>query len=102
MVLAFAQNGKGAFLSDRAAEVTSLLKRGVALCLADVRGSGESASGEAARGSGLASLAATELMLGNTALGARLKDARSVVRYFRAAVILMQSVLRCGAISLQT
>ena len=80
VVLAFAQSGKEAFLSDRAAEVASLLNKGVALCLADVRGSGETASvtpGE----SGLTSLAATELMLGNTALGARLKDARGVVRY---------------------
>jgi hypothetical protein len=80
VVVGFAQNGKEAFLSDRSAEVSSLLKRGVALCLADVRGSGESAS-TTPRGSGLTSLAATELMLGNTALGGRLKDARTVVRY---------------------
>jgi cephalosporin-C deacetylase-like acetyl esterase len=80
VVLGFAQNGKEAFLSDRAAEVAALLKKGVALCLVDVRGSGESAS-ITPPGPTLTSLSATELMLGNTALGGRLKDARTVVHY---------------------
>ncbi|MFL6306654.1 MAG: acetylxylan esterase [Candidatus Sulfotelmatobacter sp.] len=80
VVLAFAQKGKKHFLSDRSAELAALLKSGVAVCLADVRGTGESAP-TAKTSSGLESLAATELMLGNTSLGARLKDARTVVRY---------------------
>ena len=80
VVLALAQNGKEAFLSKRGAELATLLARGVAVCLADVRGTGELAR-IAAHGSGSTSLAATELMLGNTALGARLKDARTVLRY---------------------
>ena len=46
------------------------------MCLADVRG-----TGEAAPGSSTTSLVATELMLGNTALGARIKDTRAVLRY---------------------
>jgi hypothetical protein len=80
VVLALAQNGKEAFLSTRGAELATLLTRGVAVCLADVRGTGELAR-ITAHGSGSTSLAATELMLGNTALGARLKDARTVLRY---------------------
>lgn len=78
VVLALAQGGKDAFLSERRADLASLLKRGIAVCLADVRGTGETADSDPS------SLAGTELMLGNTALGARLKDARAVVRYLSA------------------
>ena len=82
VVLALAQGGKGAFLSERRAELSALLERGMAVCLADVRGTGE---GErpTLRGPASTGLAATELMLGRTALGERLKDARSVLRYLR-------------------
>jgi hypothetical protein len=76
VVLALAQAGKGRFLIERSAELGNLLRRGTAVCLADVRG-----TGELAQSSSLASLAATELMLGQTALGARIKDARAVLRY---------------------
>lgn len=76
VVLGLAQSGKERFLVERSAEVSGLLKQGTAVCLADVLG-----TGEVAPSSSVTSLIATELMLGNTALGARLKDARSVVRY---------------------
>ena len=82
VVLALAERGKEAFLSERSAELGALLNRGVAVCLADVRGTGEGAR-TAARGPASASLSATDLMLGHTALGDRLKDARSVMRYLR-------------------
>jgi hypothetical protein len=82
VVLALAQGGKEAFLSERAAELAALLEHGVAICLADVRGAGEGAR-TTARGPATVSLAATELMLGRTALGTRLKDARSLLRYLR-------------------
>ena len=76
VVLALAQAGKGRYLTDRGAALADLLKQGSAVCLADVLGTGETEAS-----SSLTSLAATELMLGNTALGARLKDARAVARY---------------------
>ena len=79
-VLAFAQEGKRGFLANRAAEIVELLERGAAVCLADVRGTGELAP-RAARGPGGMGMAATELMLGNTLLGARLKDARTIFGY---------------------
>jgi hypothetical protein len=80
VVLALGQGGKATFLAGRSAALSALLKQGVAVCLADVRGTGE--TGRAgARGSSSTSFAATELMLGETALGGRLKDARTVVRY---------------------
>jgi hypothetical protein len=76
VVLALAEGGKERFLAERNGELAALLKQGIALCLTDVRGTGETA-----RGSSATSLAATELMLGDTALGARLKDVRTVLRY---------------------
>ena len=80
VVLALGQGGKAAFLAGRSAVLSAVLKQGVAVCLADVRGTGETAH-DGARGSSPTSFAATELMLGETALGGRLKDARTVVRY---------------------
>lgn len=80
VVLALAQGGKERFLSQRSDELAALLRSGVAVCLADVRGVGETAPGSA-RGPGSMDLAATELMLGNTLLGAQLKDARTVFAY---------------------
>jgi len=76
VVLALAQGGKDHFLVERGAELATLLKQGSAVCLADVLG-----TGEVEPSSSLTSLNATELMLGNTALGTRLKDARAVLRY---------------------
>jgi Acetyl xylan esterase (AXE1) len=82
VVLALAQGGKEAFLTERRTELAALLERGVAICLADVRGTGEVAR-TTVRGPASVGLAGTELMLGRTALGQRLKDARSVLRYVR-------------------
>jgi Acetyl xylan esterase (AXE1) len=82
VVAAVAQGGKELFLSQRSAEIESLLKNGDAVCLVDVRGTGET-SPEARRGrnSEEESPAATEFMLGSTLLGARLKDLRTAVLY---------------------
>ena len=93
IVVAFSQQGKAAFLSERRAELDALLKNGAAVCLVDVRGTGEAANSK--RGSSLASLAATHLMLGDTAMGARLKDARTVLRYLatRADIDIKRTVL---------
>jgi len=79
-VLAFAQGGKQRFLSARGAELNTLLEAGITVCLTDVRGTGETAP-DAGRGPGAMGLAATDLMLGNTLLGAQLRDARSVFGY---------------------
>jgi dienelactone hydrolase len=76
VILALAEAGKDRFLVERSAVLAKLLTVGIAVCLADVRG-----AGEVAPGSSTASLVATELMLGNTALGARIKDTSAVLRY---------------------
>lgn len=85
VVVAVAEGGKERLLALRASEIATLLKGGFAVCLPDVRGTGETAP-DSRRGpssTGI-SLAATELMLGNTLLGARLKDLRTVLAYLSA------------------
>jgi hypothetical protein len=85
VVLAFAQHGKQAFLKDRSEALAELLQGGVAVCLPDLRGTGETrpaGDGRGRSGAG-ASLSATELMLGETLLGARLRDLRAVLRHLR-------------------
>lgn len=80
VVVGFSQQGKAAFLSERGAEIEALLEKGAAICLVDVRGVGETED-LGRHGGNSTSLAATSLMLGDTALGARLRDARAVLRY---------------------
>jgi hypothetical protein len=84
-VVAIDEGGKERFLVGRSEEIKDLLKAGIAVCLPDVRGTGETTS-EMHRGlnSEEESAAATEFMLGNTLLGARLKDLRSVLAYLSA------------------
>ena len=79
-VLAIAEGGKARFLAERGAEVSALLRKGFEICLPDVRGTGEVAA-TSSRGPGAMGLAETELMLGETMLGARLKDVRTVFHY---------------------
>jgi len=85
VVLAFAQQGKHAFLKERSAAIAELLRGGAAVCLPDLRGTGETRPAGDSRGrqSAGTSLSASELMLGQTLLGERLRDLRSVMRYLR-------------------
>ena len=79
LVIALAQHGAAKFLSDRKAALTELLARGIAVCLPEVRGTGASSpAGSREMRSEATSLSATELMLGGTLLGARLRDLRTV------------------------
>jgi hypothetical protein len=79
-VLAFAQEGKSGFLANRAPEIVKLLENGVAICLPDVRGTGETTTRQGRNPGGM-SASANELMLANTLLGSRLKDARTIFSY---------------------
>ncbi len=84
VVVAFAQDGKQALLRGRAGDVADLLRGGVAVCLPDLRGTGETHPGDGrGRMSTATALASTRLMLGGTLLGERLRDLRSVLRYLR-------------------
>jgi cephalosporin-C deacetylase-like acetyl esterase len=84
VVVAVAEGGKDLFLAERSQEIEAILKGGMAVCLADVRGTGETSpdpkldpDGDEIR----EHLAANELMLGDTLLGKRLKDLRTVIAY---------------------
>jgi hypothetical protein len=81
VVLGLGQGGKERFVQERRSEIEALVRAGIAVCLADVRGVGETARDPVLRGPGAMSWAAIELMLGNTMPGAQLKDARTVLAY---------------------
>ncbi len=85
VVVAFAQDGKQALLKGRAADLAELLRGGVAVCLPDLRGTGETHPGDGrGRQSTATGLASTEQMVGATLLGERLRDLRAVLRYLRS------------------
>jgi dienelactone hydrolase len=79
VVIAVCQQGKAELLKQRAGVVAALLKGGVAVCLPDLRGCGETDPGGRGRQSSATSISSTELMLGRPALGARLRDLRTVL-----------------------
>ena len=86
VVICVAQEGKGAFIAKRALELATLLQRGVAVCLVDVRGTGETNPDGHDRYwySEAVDLAAREMMLGQTILGKRLGDLRGALRYLQS------------------
>jgi hypothetical protein len=85
VVVAFAQEGKQAFLKQRGDAIAELLQQGVAVCLPDLRGTGETnPGGGRGRTSTATSISTTELMNGRTLLGLRLRDLRSVLHYLRS------------------
>jgi len=82
VVIGVAEEGKGRFLKERAQEVAVLLRNGVAVCLPDLRGTGETDPGDdPGRHNPTTPISSTELMLGQTLLGSRLRDLRAVIRY---------------------
>jgi cephalosporin-C deacetylase-like acetyl esterase len=85
VVLGLAQGGKQAFLKHHAEALAELLAGGAAVCLLDVRGTGETRPAEdSRRHTGLTTtLSATEALLGQTLLGSRLHDVRSALRHLR-------------------
>ncbi len=84
VVVAVAQAGKQRLLQERSNEMASLLEHGAAICLPDLRGTGETRPG-AGRGrrSAATALSSTQLMLGGTMLGAQLRDLRGVLAWLR-------------------
>jgi dienelactone hydrolase len=85
VVVAVAQGGKGRFLANRSAEITRLLEQGIAVCLPDVRATGETSPSDD-RGDGGAhhGLAEQEFDLGGSLLGSQLRDLRTVLAYLRS------------------
>ena len=84
VIVAVAQSGKQSLLRHRSQDIAELLDAGTAVCLLDVRGTGETDPGDdRGRRSAATSLSSSELMLGQTLVGARLRDVRQVIRYLR-------------------
>ena len=84
IVIGNAQQGKHAFLQHNAEAIAELLTAGVAVCLPDLRGIGETSPGETRdRRSAVTQISATEWMLGQSLLGGRLRDLRSLLLYLR-------------------
>lgn len=85
VVVMVASAGKQAFLKERGDAIAELLKAGVAVCLADVRGTGETRPGTSAdRGSSRTSVSQTNLILGQPVLGSQLRDLRTVTRWLQS------------------
>lgn len=82
VVICIAQQGKAEFLARRAGEIAQLLTNGIAVCLPDLRGAGETAPGaERNHTAEITLISAENLKLGQPLLGSRLRDLRSVIRY---------------------
>ncbi len=82
VVVGIAEGGKELFLTNRSQEIEGLLKRGVAVCLPDVRGTGETSPDSRRDPENDENMqAVNEEMLGETLLGRRLKDLRTVLAY---------------------
>jgi cephalosporin-C deacetylase-like acetyl esterase len=86
VVVPLAQAGKEAFLRHRADQIAALVAGGAAVCLPDVRGTGETRiSASRGRSSAATARSSTTLMLGDTMVGARLRDLLVVLRCLRAS-----------------
>lgn len=84
VVVCLAQAGKKVFLHKQADAIAELLSAGVAVCLPDVRGTGETSPGdERDRRSAATSISAGEWMIGQSLLGGRLRDIRSLLSHLR-------------------
>jgi hypothetical protein len=84
VVVAVSQAGKDRFLSDRAQALAELLRAGIAVCLPDVRATGETApSADRGDGGPFHSISQLEFDLGGSLLGSRLMDLRTVLGYLR-------------------
>jgi len=79
VVIGVAQDGKAGFLKHRAETIAGLLEKGVAVCLIDVRGTGETASDGRGRTSGATSYSASLLMHGQTVVGVQTQELLAVM-----------------------
>jgi dienelactone hydrolase len=85
VAVAVAQGGKERFLANRAKDIAALLEQGIAVCLPDVRATGETSPSSERRDNGAhQGLAQLEFDLGRSLLGSQLRDLRTVLAYLRS------------------
>jgi dienelactone hydrolase len=83
-VVAVSQAGKAGFVRERADELRALVRGGTVVVLPDLRGTGETRSGGGRGRDGADTNLSVHLELfGETLLGERLRDLRSVIAYLR-------------------
>ena len=82
VVVALAEGGKAGFLKERAGELRKLIEGGAVVVLPDLRGSGETRAGSP-HGPGGSDLSVHLQLFGETVLGQRLRDLRSVLAFLR-------------------
>lgn len=84
VVVGLAQAGKAGFMKERGEEVHKLIKAGTAVVLPDLRGTGETRSGSSrGQSSGDTDLSTHVQLFGQTLLGQRLRDLRSLLVHLR-------------------
>ncbi len=84
LVIGLAEEGKQGFLGHRAGEIAELVSGGAVVCLPDLRGTGESRiDGSRGRTSGATNISVNLMMHGETVMGQRLRDLRSVLAWGR-------------------
>jgi cephalosporin-C deacetylase-like acetyl esterase len=86
VVVMVSSAGKQAFLKEREEVIAEFLNAGVAVCLVDVRGTGETRPGDGSpsRGGSRTSVSQTNLILGEPVLAAQLRDLRAVIHWLQA------------------
>jgi dienelactone hydrolase len=85
VVVVVSESGKEDLLAARHAEFAKLLDANFAICLPDLRGSGETRPGSSiGRGSTMTTLSCRYQVLGETLVGARLRDLRSTLSFLRS------------------
>lgn len=85
VVVGVSEGGKDLFLAKRSPEIMALLKAGTAVCLPDVRATGETTpDGRRDPAGDENTQANTVLMMGETMLGMRLRDLRTLLVYLRS------------------
>jgi hypothetical protein len=83
-VVGVAEAGKAGFLAHRSAQLAELLRQGVAVCLPDLPGGGETSPGTyRGRRGPSTGISSSRLMLGGTVVGDRLRDLLSLVAWLR-------------------
>jgi len=97
VVIAIADSGKQQFLTARADTVSTWLEAGCAVCLPDLRGYGETSPGSSSGPRSIGTtLSCRDQVLGQTLLGSRLRDLRSVLLFLRSRECLDERVLLWG------
>lgn len=97
VVIALADSGKQKFLAARPDAISSWLEAGCAVCLPDLRGYGETSPGSSHGPRSIGTtLSCRDQVLGQTLLGSRLRDLRSVLLFLRARRGLYEKVSLWG------